>query len=64
MGFHSDSETGIQGTIASLSLSLPAGMRFRPLMGHACKKASRNEAVALQLELHHVCDQSHQPLLG
>lgn len=61
MGFHSDSETGVQGTIASLSLGSPAGMRFRPL---GCKKASGNEAVVLQLELYHVCDRSHQPLLG
>jgi len=30
MGFHSDSEAGVQGTIASLSLGSPAGMRFRP----------------------------------
>ena len=64
MGFHSDSETGVQGTIASLSLGSPAGMRFRPLKRQACKKASGNEAVVLQLELYHVCDWSHQPLLG
>jgi len=29
MGFHSDSEAGVQRTIASLSLGSPAGMRFR-----------------------------------
>ena len=61
MGFHSDSEAGVQGTIASLSLGSPAGMRFRPRKQRACKKASGNEAVVLQLELYHVCDRSHQP---
>ena len=63
MGFHSDSETGVQGTIASLSLGSPASMRFRPLKRRACKTACGNGAVVLQLELYHVCDWSHQPLL-
>jgi len=58
MGFHSDSEAGVQGTIASLSLGSPAGMRFRPRKQRVCKKASGNEAVILQLELYHVCDRS------
>lgn len=58
MGFHSDSEPGVQGTIASLSLGSPASMRFRPLKRWACKKTSGNEAVVLQLELYHVCNRS------
>jgi len=58
MGFHSDSEAGVQGTIASLSLGSPAGMGFRPPKQRACKKASGNEAVVLQLELYPVCDRS------
>jgi hypothetical protein len=63
MGFHSDAEPGVQGTIASLSLGSPAGMRFRPRKQRPCTKASGNEAVVLQLELYHVCDRSHQPFL-
>jgi len=53
MGFHSDSEPGVQGTIASVSLGSPAGMRFRPLKRRVCKTRG-NEPVVLQLELYHV----------
>jgi hypothetical protein len=55
MGFHSDAEAGVQGTIASLSLGSTARMRFRPLKSQRCKKIGGNEKVLLQLELHHVC---------
>jgi len=58
MGSHSDSEAGVQGTVASLSLGSAAGMRFRPRKQRAYKKASGNEAVVLQLEFHHVRDRS------
>jgi len=58
MGFHSDRDAGVQGTIASLSLGSPAGMRFRRCKQRACEKASGNDMVVLQLELYHVCDRS------
>ena len=55
MGFHSDSEPGVQETIASISLGSTAKMRFRPLKIRGCKKTGGNEKVVLQLELRHVC---------
>jgi len=52
MGFHSDGERGVQGTIASLSLGSSATMKFQPLKS---KKTPSKEKKCLQLELHHVC---------
>lgn len=63
MGFHSDNEKGVQGTIASLSLGSAAVMRFRPAR---CRKrfstlkymptgrTNGDEGPILTLELRHV----------
>jgi len=47
MGFHSDSEPGVQGAIASVSLG-----RFHLSAGRLRRQG--NEAFVLQPELHHV----------
>jgi alkylated DNA repair dioxygenase AlkB len=56
MGFHSDGESGVQGTIASLSLGSTARMRFRPLplKSQKWEKTAGNPKVVLRLELRHV----------
>ena len=54
MGFHSDSEAGVQGTIASISLGSVARMSFRPHKSKVCKETRGNEKVVLNLELYHV----------
>lgn len=54
MGFHSDSEPGVQGTIASISLGSVARMSFRPRKSKMCKETRGNEKVVLNLELCHV----------
>lgn len=57
MGFHSDGEPGVQGTIASLSLGSAARMNFKRRKSKVCKETKETkgkEKVILNLELYHV----------
>jgi len=44
VGFHSDSVSGVQGTITGVSLGSPASLKFRPLEPRSVRQGGMNRS--------------------